>query len=85
MKYQEGLDSTKNWLKSHSKVEISDVLERAGLSETKAKMILLTYCEEKSRLHASEKLNMCESSYSHKMTQALVKVKSALRWLGLID
>lgn len=85
MRYQEGLDSTKDWLKSHSKVEISDVLDRAGLSDTKAKMILLRYCEEKTRLHASEKLGMSESSYSHKMTQALVKVKSVLRFLGLID
>ena len=85
MRYQEGLDSTKDWLKSHSKVEISDVLSRAGLSDTKVKMILLRYCEEKARLHASEALGMSESSYSHKMTQALVKVKSVLRFLGFID
>lgn len=62
MKYQEGLDSTKEWLQEHSKVEITDVLEKAGLSETKMKMILLRYCEEKSRFHASDKLGMYESS-----------------------
>ena len=85
MKCQEGLDSTKNWLKTHSKIEISDVLAKAGLSETKAKMILLRYCEEKSRLHASELVGMCESSHSHKMTQALYKIKAVLKFLGLID
>lgn len=84
MKYQEGLDSTKEWLQEQSKVEITDVLEKAGLSETKMKMIL-RYCEEKSRFHTSDKLGMCESSYSRKMTQALVRIKSVLRFLGLID
>lgn len=36
-KYQEGLDETKNWLKSHSRLEIEDILAKSGLSEKKAK------------------------------------------------
>lgn len=84
-KYQPGLDSTKNWLKKSSLGEITEVLEKSGLSKVKMEMILRRYCEEQRRLHASYDLGMCESSHSHKMTEALVRIRSTLRWLGLID
>lgn len=43
------------------------------------------YCEEQQRLHASTDLGMSESSHSHKMTEALNRLKATLKWLGLID
>lgn len=46
MKYQEGLETTKNWLKEHSRLEIEDILSKSGLSIQKAKIILSKYCEE---------------------------------------
>lgn len=45
MKYQEGLDSTKAWLRSACKEEIETILEKAGLSDQKARIILLKYCK----------------------------------------
>lgn len=85
MKYQEGLETTKNWLKEHSRLEIEDILSKSGLSTQKAKIILSKYCEEHQRDRASYDLGMRESSYSHKHTEALHRIKSALRFLGLID
>lgn len=85
MKYQEGLETTKNWLKDHSRLEIEDILSKAGLSSQKAKIILTKYCEEHRRDRASYDLGMCESSYSHKHIEALCKIKSVLKFLGFID
>lgn len=84
-KYQPGLESTKSWLKSHGKGGIEEVLEKSGLSTQKARMILKRYREEQQRLHASTDLGMSESSHSHKMTEALNRLKATLKWLGLID
>lgn len=85
MKYQEGLDSTKDWLRSSSKAEILLVLNEAGLSAKKTKIVLSKFCDEQARDHASYDLAMHQSTYSKKLTEALYKVRSALRWLGLID
>lgn len=84
VRYQEGLDETKGWLKSHSRLEIEDILSKAGLSEQKAKIILTKYCSERDRDNAAYDLGMCSSSYSHKHTEALRKIKSVLSFLGLI-
>lgn len=87
MKYQEGLDSTKAWLRSACKEEILDILDKAGLSEQKARIILLKYCNEKPRLHIStdEKVNLNETGVSKKTTSALRKIHAALQWLGILD
>lgn len=39
-KYQPGLDNTKGWLKKASLGEITEVLEKSGLSRVKMDMIL---------------------------------------------
>lgn len=87
MKYQEGLDSTKAWLRSACKEEIETILEKAGLSDQKARIILLKYCKEKSRFHIStdDKVNLNESGVSKKTTVALRKIHAALQWLGILD
>lgn len=87
MKYQEGLQKTKNWLKNASALEIKDIIEKAGLSEQKANIILLKYCNEKSRLHIStdSRVALNETGVSKKTTQALRKIHAALRWLGILD
>lgn len=85
MKYQEGLERTKEWLKSSSKAEILSVLNDTGLSEQKVKIILTKYCDEHCRDRASYDLAMHYSTYSKKLTVALYKVRATLRWLGLID
>lgn len=46
MKYQEGLEGTKEWLRSSSKAEILLVLAEAGLSKQKAELVLRKFCEE---------------------------------------
>lgn len=84
-KYQPGLDSTKGWLKKASLGEITEVLEKSGLSRVKMDRILRRYCNEQRRLHASTDLGMSESSHSHKMTEALNRIRATLKWLGLID
>lgn len=48
-------------------------------------MIPRRYCNEQRRLHTSTDLGMSESSHSHKMTEALNRLKATLKWLGLID
>lgn len=85
MKYQEGLDTTKGWLKNHSRLEIESILSSAGLSESKAKIILSKYCAEKDRDNASFDIGMSVSTYSRKHSEALYKIKSVLKFLGLID
>ena len=87
MNYQEGLSSTKRWLKTASKMEILSVIEQAGLSEQKAKIIMMKYCEEKARLHISDDKDVAlnEHSVSKKTTDALRRIHSCLRWLGLVD
>lgn len=47
--------------------------------------ILRRYCNEQRRLHVSTDLGMSESSHSHKMTEALNRLRATLKWLGLID
>lgn len=84
MKYQEGLEETKAWLQDHSKAEILLVLNEAGLSKQKADIILRRYCEEQRRDPASYDLAMHPTTHSKKHTEALRKVKSALKWLGFI-
>ena len=85
MKYQEGLEDTKAWLRDHSKAEVLLVLAEAGLSKQKVEIVLRKFCEEQRRDPASYDLAMHPSTYSKKLTVALGKVKSTLKWLGLID
>lgn len=84
-KYQEGLDETKNWLKSYSRLEIEDILAKSGLSEKKAKIVLTKYCGEHCRDRASYDLGLHPTTYSKKLTLALLKIKSTLKRLGFID
>ena len=83
MRYQSGLDSTKAWLRNASKLEIEDILDKAGLSEQKARIILLKYCKEKSRFQIStdDKVNLNETGVSKKTTSALRKIHAALQWI----
>lgn len=84
MKYQEGLDETKEWLRSSSKAEILLVLKEAGLSKQKADIVITKFCDEHRRDSASYDLAMHPTTYSKKLTLALRKIKSALIWLGLL-
>lgn len=85
MKYQPGLESTKSWLKNHSKAEIEAICKDAGLSEQKLQIILKTYCAERPRDFAADETACSISTFSRKKTQALYKISSLLRFLGLID
>lgn len=85
MKYQEGLDETKEWLRDHSKAEVLLVLQEAGLSEQKCKIVLSKFCQEQRRDPASYDLAMHPTTYSKKLTLALRKVRATLIWLGLVD
>ena len=58
MKYQEGLEDTKAWLRDHSKAEVLLVLAEAGLSKQKAEIVLRKFCEEQRRDPASYDLAM---------------------------
>lgn len=84
MKYQEGLDETKDWLRSSSKAEILLVLNEAGLSKQKADIVIRKFCDEQRRDPASDDLIMHPTTYSKKLTAALRKIKSTLVWLGLL-
>lgn len=84
MKYQEGLEGTKEWLRSSSKAEILLVLAEAGLSKQKAEIVLRKFCEEHCRDRVSYDLAMHPTTCSKKLTAALWKIKAALKWLGLL-
>lgn len=85
MKYQPGLETTKSWLKTHSKVEIEQICKEAGLSTQKLQIILKVYCEERPRDFAADETGASVSTFSRKKTEALYKISSVLRFLGLID
>ena len=84
MKYQEGLSETKKYLKGCCLKELSDIIENTGLSEQKAKIILMKYAKEKQRWFISDEIGCAESKVSKKTTQALIKIKSYLKALGLV-
>lgn len=84
-KYQEGLKSTKDFLKECPEPEMRDVCKTAGLTAKETEMIVLKYRKGKQRLHASFDLGMSESRYSVKLTLALKILKRVLVNLGFID
>lgn len=85
MKYQEGLDKTKNFLKTSPEPEIREVCAKAGLTAKETEMVILRFRKGKSRLNASYDLGMCESRYSIKMTVILRIIRKILIQLGFID
>ena len=85
MKYQEGLEKTKEHLKRCTRSELQEIIDNTGLSEQKAKIILLKFLEEKDRLFISDKVACAECKVYTKTTQALNKIKRYLRLAGIID
>lgn len=85
MKYQEGLKSTKDFLKTSPEPQIREICNKAGLTDKETEMLVLTYRKGKPRLHASYDLGMSESRYSVKLTLILKIIKKVLENLGIID
>lgn len=85
MKYQEGLKSTKHFLKTSPEPVIREVCDKAGLTSKETEMVVLKYRKGKPRLHASDDLGMSESRFSVKMTLILNIIKKILINIGAID
>lgn len=66
MKYQEGLKSTKDFLKTTPEPQIREVCNQAGLTDKETETVISKYRKGKPRLHASYDLGMSESRYSVK-------------------
>jgi hypothetical protein len=85
MKYQEGLEKTKNFLRTNPEPTIRDICEHAGLTNKETRIIILKYRKGEPRDTASYNLGMCSSRYSIKLTRILHILKKMLINLGLID
>lgn len=85
MKYQEGLKSTKDFLKTTPEPQIREVCNQAGLTDKEAEIVISKYRKGKPRLHASYDLGMGESRYSVKLTLVLTILKKVLIKAGFID
>ena len=85
MKYQAGLESTKEFLKTNPAPVIREICETAGLSEKETEIILLKYRLGKQRLYTSEKVCRCETAVSKKTTLLLKIIKKTLILIGAID
>lgn len=85
MKYQEGLEKTKNFLRTNPEPKIRDVCEKAGLTEKETEIIVLKFRKGKSRLWSSDKVHISESRLSIKTTAILRILKVILIQLGFID
>ena len=83
-RYQEGLEKTKELLRELSKPELEAVLEAAGLSPQKAKIIFLKYIPEQRRWFIAEEVHCAETKVSVKTTQALLKLKHYFEFTGRI-
>lgn len=85
MRYQEGLKSTKDFLKITPEPQIREVCNQAGLTDKETEIVISKYRKEKPRLHASYDLGMSESRYSVKLTLVLTILKKVLIKAGFID
>lgn len=85
MKYQEGLKSTKDFLKTTPEPQIREVCDQAGLTNKETEIVISKYWKGKPRLHASYDLGMSESRYSVKLTLVLTILKKVLIKAGFID
>lgn len=77
-KYHEGLGHVKEVLRKASRKQLKELLETVGLSEIKQKIIIMRFCEEKTRLFIAGELNITEKIVSIKTTEALNKIKTFL-------
>ena len=75
MKYQEGLKSTKDFLKTTPEPQIREVCNQAGLTDKETEIVISKYRKGKPRLRASYDLGMSESCYSVKLTLVLTILK----------
>lgn len=85
MRYQEGLKSTKDFLKTTPEPQIREVCNQAGLTDKETEIVISKYRKRKPRLHASYDLGMSESRYSVKLTLVLTILKKVLIKAGFID
>lgn len=85
MKYQEGLKSTKDFLKTTPEPQIREVCNQVGLTDKETEIVISKYRKGKPRLHASYDLGMSESRYSVKLTLVLTILKKVLIKAGFID
>lgn len=85
MKYQAGLEKTKQFLKESPEPTIREVCDKAGLTDKEQQIIIMKFRKGKPRLHASYDLGMSESRYSVKLTLALKIIKKILVDFGFID
>lgn len=85
MKYQEGLKSTKDFLKTTPEPQIREVCNQAGLTDKETEIVISKYRKGKPGLHASYDLGMSESRYSVKLTLVLTILKKVLIKAGFID
>lgn len=85
MRYQEGLKSTKDFLKTTPDPQIREVCNQVGLTDKETEIVISKYRKGKPRLHASYDLGMSESRYSVKLTLVLTILKKVLIKAGFID
>lgn len=85
MKYQQGLEKTKKFLREASEPEIKQICNQAGLTDKEEAIIISKFRKSRPRLHASYDLGMSESRYSVKLTLALKIIKKVLISTGFID
>lgn len=85
MRYQEGLKSTKDFLKTTPEPQIREVCNQAGLTDKETEIVISKYGKGKPRLHASYDLGISESRYSVKLTLVLTILKKVLIKAGFID
>ena len=85
MKYQEGLEKTKDFLRKTPEPQMRELCDKAGLTEKETEMIVQRFRKGRPRSHASYDLGMSESRHSIKMTLILNILKKVLVQLGFID
>ena len=85
MKYQAGLEKTKQFLRESPEPEIREICNKAGLTNKEQEIIISKFRKSRPRLHASYNLGMSESRYSVKLTLALKIIKKVLISMGFID
>ena len=85
MKYQEGLKTTKEFLKLSTVSEIKQYCELAGLTDQETELLILRFRQGKNRDCISYDKGICLTSLSTKYTVILKLVKKVLTKAGLID
>ena len=84
MKYQQGLEKTKQYLRERSLPELEDIVAATGLSKQKSTIIILKYARELQRWFIADEVHCADTKVSTKTTQALRKIHNYLVYTGKI-